>query len=88
MGADKKILSKENLAYFPKSLPSILHTCCQDHVAIKVLLTLGTTQQLERSKQAAENNLSTQAPWGGQTGLQGRLDRLAPGHPKTHHRVT
>ena len=54
-----KILSKENSAYVPKSLPSILHTCCQDHIAITVLLTLGTTQQLERSKQAAENNLST-----------------------------
>ena len=38
-----KILSEENSAYVPKSLPTILHMCCQDHVAITVLLTLGTT---------------------------------------------
>ena len=55
-----KILSKDNSAYVLKSLPSVLHTCCQDHVAITVLLTLGTTQQPEHSKQAVENNLSTQ----------------------------
>ena len=83
-----KILSEENSAYVPKSLPNVLHTCCQDHVAITVLLTLGTTQQLEHSKQAAENNLSTRTPWGGQTGLQGRLDRLGSGHPYTTCRVT
>ena len=37
-----KILSEENSAYIPKSLPSVLK-CCQDHVAIKMLLTLGTS---------------------------------------------
>ena len=83
-----KILSEENSAYVQKSLPSVLHTCSQDHIAITKLLSLGTTQQLERLKQAAENNLSTQAPWGGQTGLQGRLDRLGSDHPSTTHRVT
>ena len=83
-----KNLSEENSAYVPKSLPSVLHTCCQDHVAITVLLTLGTTQQLEHLKQAAENNISTRIPWGDQTGLQGRLDRLGSGHPYTTRRVT
>ena len=57
-----KILSKENSAYVLKSLPSVLHTCCQDHVAITVLLTLGTTQQLEHSKQAAEQTTRVQRP--------------------------
>ena len=83
-----KILSEENSAYVPKSLPNVLHSCCQDHVAITVLLTLRTTQQPEHSKQVAENNLSTRTTWGGQTGLQGRLDRLGSGHPYTTHQVT
>ena len=43
-----------------------------------MLPTLGTSQQPEHSKHAAENNLSTQNPQGGQTGLEGRLDCLGP----------
>ena len=83
-----KILSKENSAYVPKSHPSILHTCCQDHVAITVLLTLGTTQQPKYSKHAAENNLSTRNPQGVQTGLQGRLDHLGSDQPYTTRWIT
>ena len=83
-----KILSEENSAYVPKSLPNVLHTCCQDHVAITVLLTLGTTQRPEHSKQTAEQptRVHTPAPVRpvtstGQTG-QG------PGHPSNTLRVT
>ena len=71
----KNSLQRE-LGLYPEITPSVLHKCCQDHVAIKVLSTLGTTHQPKCSKHTAENNLSTQTPWGGQTGLQGRLDRL------------
>ena len=83
-----KILSKENSAYVPKSLPNVLHTCCQDHVAITVLLTLGTTQRTEHSKQAAEQptRVHKLAPFRpvtstGQTGPW-------PGHPTDTLRVT
>ena len=76
-----KILSEGNLAYVPKSLPNVLHTCCQDHVAITVLLILGTTQQPEHSTQAMEQTTRVQRPAPvrpvtstGQTGPR-------PGHP-------
>ena len=52
-----KILSEENSTYVPNSLPNVLHTCCQDHVAITVLLTLGTTQQLEHSNKQRNDRL-------------------------------
>ena len=83
-----KILFEENSAYVPKSLPNVLHTCCQDHVAITVLLTLGTTQQPEHSKHAAEQPTRVHRPAPvipvtstGQTGPR-------PGHPSNTLRVT
>ena len=83
-----KILSEENSAYVPKSLPNVLHTCCQDHVAITVLLTLGTTQRPEHSKQAAEQPTRVHRPAPvrpvtstGQTGQE-------PGHSTNTLQVT
>ena len=64
-----KILSEENSAYIPKSPPGVLHKCCQDHVAINVLLTLGITHQPKCSKHAAEQPT--------------RVHKLAPVRPVT-----
>ena len=82
----------------PKSLPNVLHTCCQDHVAITVLPTLGQTQRLKHSKQAAEQPTRVHRPAPvrpvtstGQTG-QGPghpgASRGKPGHPSNTLRVT
>ena len=77
-----------SFTYVLKSLPNVLHTCCQDHVAITVLLTLGTTQQPEHSKQAAEQLTRVHRPAPvrlvtstGQTGPRS-------GHPTNTLRVT
>ena len=83
-----KILSEENSAYVPKSLPNVLHTCCQDHVAITVLLTLGTTQRPEHSKQAAEQPTRVHRPAPVRPVTSTDQTGQRPGHPCNTHRVT
>ena len=57
-----KILPTKNSAYVPKSLPSVLHSCCQDHIAITMLLTSGTTHEPKHSTHAAEQTTWVQGP--------------------------
>ena len=74
MGADKNSLQRE-LGLCPE-----ITSKCPPHVLSR-----------SRSNHCAtdpRNNLSTRTPWGGQTGIQGRLDRLGSDHPYTTRQVT
>ena len=76
-----KILSEENSAYVPKSLPNVLHMCCQDHVAITVLLTLGATQRPKHSKQAAKQPTRVHRPVPVKSVTSTGQTGPGPGHP-------